>query len=116
MNSLWESQMTDCVMLEKTSESDGEGGRRVVWRETLEFRAAIAFSASVQTKTAEAQGVTSLYTVHTYKAITLEFHEVFKRRSDGKVFRVTSDGDDERSPAMSTINMVRVTAEEWRLE
>ena len=116
MNTLWESQMTDCVMLEKTSEPDGEGGRRSVWTETLPFRAAIAFKASVQTKTADAQGVTSLYTIHTYKSITLEYHEVFRRKSDSKVFRVTSDGDDDRSPGSASIDMAVVTAEEWRLE
>lgn len=115
--SLWESQMTTCVLMDKTSVPDGESGRRVTWTESeFEFPAAIVFKASVQTKTAEAQGVTSLYTVHTYKSVTLEFHEVFKRKSDGKIFRVTSDGDDDRSPSVAGINMAVVTAEEWRLE
>ena len=116
MNSLWETQMEDCVMLEKTSEPDGEGGRRPVWRETLNFKAAITLSTSIEAVTAEAQGVTSRYRVHVYRPLTLEYHEVFKRLSDDKIFRVTSDGDDVKSPRTSSINMSVVTAEEWRLE
>lgn len=116
MNTFWESQMDDCVMLEKTSESDGEGGRRIVWHETMPFKAAIVLNASVEALTAQAAGVTSLYKVHVFRELTLEYHEVFKRVKDGKVFRVTSDGDDIKSPLSSFINMSTVTAEEWRLE
>lgn len=116
MISLWESQMTDCVMLEKTSEPDGEGGRISVWRETVPFRAAIVLSTSLEALTAQAQGVTSLYKVHFYREIALEYHEVFKRLNDGKIFRVTADSEDVKSPLQSTINMSTVTAEEWRLE
>lgn len=117
MSSLWESQMDDCVMLEKTSEPDGEGGRHAVWRESsFIFKAAIVLNSSIEALTAEAQGVTSLYKVHVYRTLTLEYHEVFKRLKDGKIFRVTSDGDDVKSPTQSTISMSTVTAEEWRIE
>ena len=61
------------------------------------------------------QGLTSLYTITTKKAVTLQYHDIVKRVSDGKVFRVTSDGDDQKTPASATLDMRNVTAEEFDL-
>ena len=36
-----------------------------------------------------------------------------RRASDGKIFRVTSDGDDKRTPRSAALNMRNVSAEEW---
>ena len=38
-----------------------------------------------------------------------------KRVSDGKVFRVTSDGDDVITPPFATFSFHQVTAEEWEI-
>lgn len=114
--SLLEQAMDDCVLMDKRTEADGYGGYRTVWTEGADFQAAIVFDTSIQARTAEKQGVTSLYTVTTSRALTLEYHDVFKRMRDGKVFRVTSDGDDKFTPASATLNMRQVTAEEWGLD
>ena len=113
--SLLDSAMTEVIMLEKTRVSDGEGGFITQWVEGASFYAAITFDSSMQARTAEKQGVTSLYTVTVRKNAMLEYHDVFKRLSDGKIFRVTSDGDDKFTPESSTLNMRQVSAEEWRL-
>lgn len=113
--SLLDSAMTEVIMLEKIRVSDGEGGFITQWKEGALFQAAITFDSSIQARTAEKQGVTSLYTVTVRKNAKLEYHDVFKRLSDGKTFRVTSDGDDKESPQSSTLNMRQVTAEEWIL-
>ena len=47
--------------------------------------------------------------------MTLEYHDVFRRIRDGKIFRVTSDGDDKHTPASANLNMRQVTAEEWSI-
>ena len=112
--SLLSEAMDNCVMLEKRSLPDGYGGRVERWIEgDFNFPAAVVFNTSIEARTAEAQGVTSLYTVTTSRSITLEYHEVFKRLRDGKVFRVTSDGDDSYTPASASLDMKQVTAEEW---
>lgn len=111
--SLLESAMTDVVLLDKTTEPDGEGGFISSWKEGAPFKAAITFDSSLQARIAEKQGVTSLYTVTVKKNVTLEYHDVFKRLSDGKVFRVTSDGDDKYTPESASLDMRQVTAEEW---
>ena len=69
----------------------------------------------MEARVADKQGVTSLYTVTTRKNMTLEYHDVFRRIRDGKIFRVTSDGDDKHTPASANLNMRQVTAEEWSI-
>lgn len=113
--SLLEEQMEKCVLLNKQTKADGYGGYETTYAEGAEFDAAIVFDTSMQARTAEKQGVTSLYTVTTQKALTLEYHDIFKRLSDGKIFRVTSDGDDKKTPDSATLNMRQATAEEWEL-
>lgn len=113
--SLLSEMMDECVMLDKTKTYDGYGGYTNVWVEGVKFQAAVTFDTSIQARAAEKQGVTNLYTVTTAKSMTLEYHEVFKRLRDNKVFRVTSDGDDKHTPASAGLNMRQVTAEEWEI-
>ena len=111
--SLLDEAMETCVLMDKTTTSDGYGGIITTWVDGASFQAAITFDTSIEARTAEKQGVTSLYTVTTSRSLTLEYHDVFKRASDNKIFRVTSDGDDKYTPASATLNMRQVTAEEF---
>lgn len=113
--SLLTSSMTDCAMLDKTSISDGRGGVTTAWAEGAVFKAAITLDSSMQAKIAEAQGVKALYTITTTKAVNLQFHDIFRREEDRKIFRVTSDGDDKKTPDSAALNMRQVSAEEWTL-
>lgn len=113
--SLLSEAMENCIMLDKRTVADGYGGYITTWVEGASFQAAVTFDTSMEARIAEKQGVTSLYTVTTNKAITLQYHDVFKRVSDGKIFRVTSDGDDRFTPASANLNMRQVSAEEWSL-
>lgn len=113
--SLLSEAMENCIMLDKRTVADGYGGYITTWVEGASFQAAVTFDTSMEARIAEKQGVTSLYTVTTNKAITLEYHDVFKRVSDGKILRVTSDGDDRFTPASANLNMRQVSAEEWSL-
>lgn len=97
--SLLEEAMTKCVMLNKQSDPDGYGGIITTWTNGAEFSAAM----------------TSLYTIITKKNITLEYHDVIKRVSDGKIFRITSDGDDKHTPKSAALDMREVSAEEWEV-
>lgn len=104
-----------CVMLDKQTVSDGYGGYSIQYVEGAEFDAAITLDTSIQAKIAEQQGVTGLYTVTTSKSLNLQYHDVFKRKSDNKIFRVTSDGDDKHTPNSSSLDMRQVSAEEYTL-
>ncbi len=113
--SLLNEAMTTCVMMDRRTVSDGRGGMETKWTVGAEFSAAITFDTSMEARAAEAQGMTALYTVTTTKAINLQYHDVFRREEDGKIFRVTSDGDDRKTPASAGLDMRQVTAEEWAI-
>ena len=102
-----------CTMLDKTTSPDGLGGFVISWVDGAPFQAAIVKDSSMQARTAEKQGVTELYTVTVDKGIALDFHDVFRRESDGAVFRVTSNITDSQSPSVATFHIGQVTAERW---
>lgn len=113
--SLLTEAMEPVVLLDKITRPDGYGGYKATWTEGAEFVAAIVLDTSMQARVAEVQGVKALYTVTTTKAMNLQYHDVFKRLSDNKIFRVTSDGDDKKTPESAGLNMRQVSAEEFVL-
>lgn len=114
MSLIDEFKSTVCF-LEKTRVPDGEGGFSTTWEEGAKFSAAITLDTSIEARVGEKQGVTSVYTITTDKTVVLEYHDVLKRLYDGKIFRITSDGDDKYTPASASLDMRQVTAEEWSL-
>lgn len=113
--SLLDEAMEACVMIDKTTRPSEYGGTEPVWVEGAPFNAAIVFDTSMPARLASVQGVTDLYTVTTRKAVVLNYHDVFRRVRDGKIFRVTSDGDDKATPASATLDMRVVSAEEYEV-
>ena len=113
--SLLSEQMESCTIIDKVTAADGYGGVITQWVDGATFNAATVFDTSMQARAAEKQGVTAMYTVTTEKNINLQYHDVFRRERDGKIFRVTSDGDDKKTPNSAALNMRQVTAEEWSL-
>jgi phosphoribosylformylglycinamidine (FGAM) synthase PurS component len=111
--SLLSEAMENCILLNKQTVADGYGGYITQYVDGAQFAAAIVLDNSMQARVAEKQGVTGLYTVTTSKALNLQYHDVFRRVRDGKVFRVTSDGDDKHTPASASLNMRQTSAEEW---
>lgn len=102
-----------CAMLTKTGRKpDGEGGFICDWELGEEFTAAFDFQTSMQAKVAEKQGVTGLWNILVKKETRLEFHNIFKRLSDGQVFRVTSK-DDKATPKSAGLDLRLISAEEW---
>lgn len=113
--SLLQEYMEPCQLIEKKRVPDGEGGFITTWTDGAKFNAAVVCDNSIQARAAEKQGVTSLYTVTCEPNAKLEYHDVFRRLSDSKIFRVTSDGDDVQTPKRATFQFSQVTAEEFTL-
>lgn len=103
------------VMMDKTTERDSYGGISRVWKEGAPITASAVFNTSVEARVGGVQGLTSMYDILTKRNVTLEYHDVVKRKSDGKIFRVTSDGDDKKTPRSASLDIRLVTAEEWTL-
>ena len=106
---------SDCVMLDKRSVPDGIGGFTHEWVEGATFSAAIVKDNTLEARVAEKEGVTEVYTVTTDKALELDYHDVFRRLSDGQVFRVTSRITDSKTPSVASFAFGQVNAERWEL-
>lgn len=113
--SLLSNAFEELKIIEIETKDDGYGGSTTAIKETNLFMGAIVFNNSVQSLIAMKMGVGSVYTLTTSRDITLMYHAVIKRVRDGKVFRVTSDGDDKFTPSMSNLDMKQVTLEEWKI-
>ena len=113
--SLMTDAMTKCTMLDKKTVPDGQGGFIPTWTDGAEFQAAITKDSSTQMRIAEAQGVKEVYTVWVDKKLDLDFHDVFRRESDGAIFRVTSNQQDNETPKRATFSVGHVSAERWVL-
>lgn len=113
--SLLDEAMTPCTYLNKVKQADGYGGYVTTWTDGAVFDAAIVYDTSLAASVGGIQTTTTNYVVTTRKTMTLEYHDVFRRNSDGKTFRVTSDGLDHHTPASAGLDMRNVTAEEFIL-
>jgi len=113
--SLIDTMMEDCVMLDRRTVPDGLGGFTYEWTEGASFQAAVIKDSSLAARVAEKQGVTELYTVTVTKGLPLQFHDVFRRSSDGKTFRVTSNIKDSETPNVASFQIGQVSAEGWEL-
>ena len=107
--------MTISYIMDKITTPDGRGGVITQYQEGAEFLAAYSFDASTEARIGEQQGATNRFTITTRKNVILQYHDVVKRSTDGKIFRVTSDGDDNYTPTSSALNIRQVDAEEWKV-
>lgn len=112
---LFEAMYEPFCFMEKTRTVDGEGGFITVWTEGAQFSGKASFDTSIEARTGAAAGVSSLYTLTAPASVPLEYHDVVKRLGDGKILRVTSDGDDVVTPDMASFTFHQVTAEEYEL-
>ena len=100
-----------CVFKEKTRTPDGEGGYYIDWTDGAEFTAYQSLDTSMEARTAEKQGVTSVYSVLVDKAVPVEYGDYFKEKESGTVYRVTSNPDEKKAPKSASFSLKLFTAE-----
>lgn len=113
--SLLDEAYEDFTVINKAIVNDGYGGTTTTWTDGATIKGAIVFDSSVQMKIAQAAGVTAAYTLTVKKSVELDFHTVIRRESDKKVFRLTNNADDKKTPSSASLNMRQYSAEEWVL-
>ena len=113
--SLLENTYEDFTIVNKSVVDDGYGGVETVWTDGAKIRGAIVYESSAQMRVAQAMGVTSVYKFIVKKDIELNYHTIIRRESDKKVFRLTSNSDDLKTPPGAGINARQYLAEEWEL-
>jgi hypothetical protein len=106
------------TVLNKQIVDDGYGGYKTVWTDGATFDATLSFDESTEARIGDVQGARDRYTVYYPKILNLEYHDVFRRNKDQKVFRATSNGEDNFAPDSASPDirvLARVTAEEWEV-
>ena len=104
--------MESCVYVDKTTAPDGYGGVKTIWKDGASFQAAIVLDTSIEARRAEKEGARNVYTICTSKVVTLIHGDIIRRESDDKLFKVSSDGTDKKTPRSAALDMRVVTAEE----
>lgn len=112
---LIEGMFECCVILRRTPEGDALGGYGGGWTEGGEFDAAILKDGDAAGIEGQRATLRERLTVVTPEGVALGFHDVFRRRSDGAVFRVIGDNRDVAPPGPSTVQIARVQCERWDL-
>lgn len=102
--------------MDKTTIKDGYGGVKTVYKIGAPIDVAYSFDSSTEARVAAQQGTNNRFTLMTKKSVLLRFPDIIKRDRDGKFFRVTSDGDDNRTPASAGLNIRAVEAEEIKIK
>ena len=113
--SLLDNAMENFTVINKTIGPDGYGGTATVWTEGATIKGAIVLDTSAEMRVAQAMGATSAYTLTVRKNVALDYHTVLRRESDKKLFRLTSDTDDKKTPQSAQLDMRQYTAEPFEL-
>lgn len=112
---LWESELENGTIFNKIYVDDGRGGTKITYVDGVTIDAVFGFETSEELRQAEKANAVPRYTITTRANVNLQYHDVIRRNRDGKIFRITSDGDDNVSPSVSSLNMRQVEAQEWEL-
>lgn len=110
--SLLDSAFEDFRVINKAIVDDGYGGSVTTWTEGATVQGVMVYNASGITKIAEAIGSTSMYTFTCRKGQEFDFHDVLRRVRDRKLFRLTSNSDELKTPNSAGLNMLQYQAEE----
>lgn len=114
--SLLSEAFTDFKVVNKSYIDDGYGGIITTWVDGATFQGAIVHDSDLESKIAEVMVSKNLYTLTVRKDIEFDYHTVIKRVSDNKIFRLTSNTDDKKTPPSANLNMRQYSAEEFELK
>lgn len=108
-----------CTLLKPVNADarDGQGGYGGGYEDGEAFEAKIhkATIAPHEALLADQQTIHERYTVVIPASMALHYQDVFRRERDGQTFRVTSHSTDSAAPAVSTIQIAKVSAERWEV-
>lgn len=113
--SLLDAYKDECVLLVKTRTPDGQGGYTMGFTDGITFSGSFEYESGPEMLVAEQEGVSRVYRVYIDKTLNLDYHEAFRRLSDGQVFRVTNPGTGRHTPPSSMLNRRLIEVEKWEL-
>ena len=109
-------------LMEPTSAPDGESGTVTTYTAGTPFQAAALIGQTAQSvvsnrgaQTAQMPDPKQQYAIYTSRAVSLPFHAIVKRLSDGQFFRITSDPTDSMTPKGALLDLRLYAAEKWKM-
>lgn len=117
MATLIDVGLEDFARLTRVRTSDGEGGSTIAWVQENPFKGTVTLESATQRNVG---GKETEYVTYTFTfdkgADALHFHDVLKRISDGKIFRVMTDSIDRETPMQARFGQfAQVNVEGWEL-
>lgn len=109
--SLLDEAFEDFIVMNKSVVDDGYGGLVTEWTPGAIVQGAMVYNGSSIETIARALGSVSNYTFTCRKALQFDFHDVLKRASDNKLFRITTNSDENKTPASAGLDMRQYEAE-----
>lgn len=103
------------VLMEKTRIPDGDGGFYLSFKDGPMFKMPQAHDTTIEAEIAERAGTASTYTFLPNINMQFEYHDIFRRVSDGQYFRVTSPSGEKYTPKSSALNRTMIKAEKWEM-
>lgn len=94
---------------------DGAGGNDDEWIPGAEFKGVLSSGGTLQTQIAFALKDTLTFTLNVSRSWTLKYHDVFRRKKTGEIFRITSDDEMKKTPPSSSLDINQYTCERWEL-
>lgn len=113
--SLIDVEMEDFIIMDKSTINDGYGGTKDSYAEGVTIQGAMPYDGSMQAKIAQANGVTSVYTLTVKRNVYLDYHTVLKRKKNGLYFRTTDNADDKETPSTSSLDIRQYSTEAYKL-
>lgn len=112
---LIDGMLARCVHLSRPETPDGLGGYEGEWVEGEPFDAVLIKVAEAQGSRGERPVLQEKFTAVVSAQEPLHYHDVFRRLSDGAVFRAIGDAADAAAPEASTVKIAKALCERWAL-
>ena len=99
-----------CVM-NWVSKPNGLGSFVWEWEDGFSFDGGIVLNTTTEMQIAQQSGSKGIYTLTTTLEMPFENGDIVKRMRDEALFKITSDPNDKKTPAISDIKGMQVTME-----
>lgn len=106
------------TVLEQKNTDDGYGGYIAVWADKFSFDGNLYVTQKKAVSEADRAEIYDFYTLLTPRSIEIKFHDVIRvdtGKYKGKIFRITTQADEDFTPSTATLDLKAYSMEHWKL-
>lgn len=105
----------DYIVINRLVLDDNEGGVFIDWQDGARIKMALDLGGSSEIRQAAAQNLKTVYTATLPQNTPVRYDTYLRAVKDGRIFRITSNPMENKTPAMATFPCVIATAERTEL-